>query len=88
MEKTTLSDSETFERTTTAAASEFGLVWRRRSADSCQRGDWRMETTSPGLSPYGINVVLRTKSFGDDEERGGGIALLVGSVGHLPAERR
>jgi len=39
--------SETFE-TTTAAASECGLVWR--TADSCQWGDWRMET-SLGLCP-------------------------------------
>jgi len=33
---------ETFERTT-VAASECSLVWH--TADSCQWGDWRMETT-------------------------------------------
>jgi len=40
---------ETFERPT-AAASECSLVWC--TADSCWWGDWRMETTSPGLYPW------------------------------------
>jgi len=40
---------ETFEKQT-AAVSECGLIWH--TADSCQRGNWWMETTSPGLCPW------------------------------------
>jgi len=40
---------ETFERPN-AAASECGLVWR--TADSCHWGNWRMESTFPGLCPW------------------------------------
>jgi len=46
--KTTLNNFETIERLTTAA-SRCSLVWCTEG--SCQWGDWRMESTSPGLCP-------------------------------------
>jgi len=46
--------SETFERPTAAA---FECTFVCNTADSCRWGDWRMETTSPGLCSWNCWMV-------------------------------